>query len=179
MSSSSSSPVNLIINAAGADRLGIVSDVTGLVIEAGGNVGESVAGRLGPSYFSLMMLVSVPGDERDSLQEKIRTLSGLESAVFTVPALEAKGAQPQVGCECFVVYFVMVFFFFFSAALAPGIFIFTSFLVVLKTLIHLANSLFPLLKSIQRHGILFFGRCRQYRSRAQGHFGTGEKWFVN
>jgi len=104
MSSSSSSPVNLIINAAGADRLGIVSDVTGLVIESGGNVGESVAGRLGPSYFSLMMLVSVPGNERDALQEKIRTLPDLESAVFTVASSDAAATQPQVGCKCFVAY---------------------------------------------------------------------------
>ena len=46
-----------IIHAAGADPLGIVTDVTAFVTEAGGNVGESVAGRLGFHYFSLMMLV--------------------------------------------------------------------------------------------------------------------------
>ena len=40
-----------LIQAAGIDRLGIVSHVTSLVTEAGGNMGESEAGRLGPSYF--------------------------------------------------------------------------------------------------------------------------------
>jgi glycine cleavage system regulatory protein len=92
----------LIINAAGVDRLGIVSDVTGAVIEVGGNVGESVAGRLGPSYFSLMMLVSVPADQRDALQARVRTLPDLESAVFTVQPTNRTSstkAHPQIGCE--------------------------------------------------------------------------------
>ena len=90
----------MIINAAGVDRLGIVSDVTGAVIGAGGNVGESVAGRLGPSYFSLMMLVSVPEDQRDALQERVRSLSALESAVFAVqPTDRGTAKQPQIGCK--------------------------------------------------------------------------------
>jgi glycine cleavage system regulatory protein len=96
--SSSGTDANLIINAAGADRLGIVSDVTGLVIEAGGNVGESVAGRLGSQYFSLMMLVTVPESERDSLQQKILALPDLESAVFTVSPDVGK-QRPQIGCK--------------------------------------------------------------------------------
>jgi len=100
----------LIINAAGADRVGIVSDVTGLVIEAGGNVGESVAGRLGPDYFSLMMLVSVPSDQRDALQAQIRTVPDLESAIFTVqpPTGGVSAVAPQIGCESGVSVMVLL-----------------------------------------------------------------------
>jgi predicted amino acid-binding ACT domain protein len=83
------------------DRLGIVSDVTGVVIDAGGNVGTSVAGRLGPSYFSLMMLVDgVPAAHVASLQARIRALPDLESAVFSVNPVEKSHPPPLVGCTC-------------------------------------------------------------------------------
>lgn len=93
----------MIINAAGVDRLGIVSDVTGLVIQSGGNVGESVAGRLGTSYFSLMMLVTVPNDRRNALQEQILQLPDLSSAVFTVDSQPTTTqSRPAIGYSgCF------------------------------------------------------------------------------
>jgi predicted amino acid-binding ACT domain protein len=95
---------HLIINAAGLDRLGIVSDVTGLVIAHGGNVGESVAGRLGASYFSLMMLVSVPEASRDALQHAVLSVPDLSSAVFTVDNVTtgsvADKPKPVIGCKC-------------------------------------------------------------------------------
>ena len=91
----------MIINAAGLDRLGIVSDVTGLVIAHGGNVGESVAGRLSSSYFSLMMLVSVPDDKRDDLQRDILAVPDLRSAVFVIDPNGASTAKPAptIGCK--------------------------------------------------------------------------------
>ena len=91
---------HLIINAAGLDRLGIVSDVTGLVIAHGGNVGESVAGRLSSSYFSLMMLVSVPDENRDALQRDILAVPDLRSAVFVIDPNGASTAKPTptIGC---------------------------------------------------------------------------------
>ena len=64
-------------------------------------MGESVAGRLGPSYFSLMMLVSVPQEKRESLQQKILELPELSSAVFAVePGKTTERVHPQIGCEC-------------------------------------------------------------------------------
>jgi predicted amino acid-binding ACT domain protein len=89
----------LIINAAGIDRLGIVSDVTGLVIAHGGNVGESVAGRLS-SYFSLMMLVSIPEANREALQRDILAVPDLRSAVFAVDGTHADKSAPAIGCKC-------------------------------------------------------------------------------
>lgn len=89
----------MIINAAGRDRLGIVSDVTKLVIEHNGNVGESVAGRLGPNYFSLMMLVSIPTDSVESLQRQVQKLPDLHSAVFSVAAdlTTTSTEHPKIG----------------------------------------------------------------------------------
>jgi glycine cleavage system transcriptional repressor len=91
---------HLIVNAAGLDRLGIVSDVTGLVIQHGGNVGESVAARLGSQYFSLMMLVTVPESAKEALQHDILAVPDLSSAVFTVDAAAATSHKPtpQIGC---------------------------------------------------------------------------------
>lgn len=97
---------HLIINAAGLDRLGIVSDVTGLVIQHGGNVGESVAARLGSSYFSLMMLVTVPAAARDALQQQVLAVPGLSAAVFAVDNAStiatATAAKPVIGCAYFM-----------------------------------------------------------------------------
>jgi glycine cleavage system transcriptional repressor len=76
-----STTMDVIINAVGEDRLGIVSDVSKIVIECGGNVSESVAGRLG-SHFSLMMLVTIPKSSYDIIQQQIRHVPDLEGAVF-------------------------------------------------------------------------------------------------
>ena len=70
----------LIINAVGTDRLGIVHDMTKEVIDAGGNVGASQAAKLG-NYFSLMMLVEVPSGEVESLQESLKQMPDLSASV--------------------------------------------------------------------------------------------------
>ena len=89
--------------------MGIVSDVTGLVIEQGGNVGESFSGRLGDAYFSLMMLVQDIEDP-EKLQASIRNLPGLDSAVFQVGALESGSSKvsPQVACTCLLYGFSVI-----------------------------------------------------------------------
>lgn len=99
MSTNTTTTETLILHAAGIDRLGIVSDVTGLVIDAGGNVGESTAGRLGANYFSLMMLVEIPCHSKESLQQQIRQLPDLESAVFTVNPVEKPERTVEIGCR--------------------------------------------------------------------------------
>lgn len=76
----------LIINAVGTDRLGIVHDMTKEVIDAGGNVGASQAAKLG-KYFSLMMLVEVPETKVQSLTESLQQLKDLSASVcFTEDA---------------------------------------------------------------------------------------------
>jgi hypothetical protein len=78
-----------------------------MVIAHGGNVGESVAGRLSSSYFSLMMLVSVPEENRDALQRDILAVPDLRSAVFVVDPNGASTAKPtpSIGCTYFVYIF--------------------------------------------------------------------------
>ena len=70
----------LIINAVGTDRLGIVHDMTKEVIDAGGNVGASQAAKLG-KYFSLMMLVEVPEAQVDALQKSLQQMHDLSASV--------------------------------------------------------------------------------------------------
>ena len=70
----------LIINAVGTDRLGIVHDMTKEVIDAGGNVGASQAAKLG-EYFSLMMLVEVPESKIESLKESLSQMQDLSASV--------------------------------------------------------------------------------------------------
>mmetsp|Transcript_8356 Transcript_8356/g.15185 ORF Transcript_8356/g.15185 Transcript_8356/m.15185 type:complete len:214 (+) Transcript_8356:48-689(+) len=82
----------LIINAVGQDRLGIVSDMTKEVIDVGGNVGESQAAKLG-KHFSLMMLVEVPGDKVDALQQN---LSKMKDLTATVCLTDDSSDEPKV-----------------------------------------------------------------------------------
>ncbi|CAJ1932051.1 unnamed protein product [Cylindrotheca closterium] len=72
---------NLIINAVGSDRTGIVSDMTKHVTDAGGNVGESKAARLG-KYFSLMMVVNIPEEHVSKLNAQLETMHDLNATVF-------------------------------------------------------------------------------------------------
>ena len=46
--------------------------------DAGGNVGESQAAKVG-NHFSLTMLVSVPSDNSESLQYQLQNLSGMNT----------------------------------------------------------------------------------------------------
>lgn len=81
------------------DRLGIVSDVTGMVINAGGNVGDSQAAKLG-SHFGLMMEVTLPRDKLDGLKAQLEAMPDMNAAVYEDPDTEGS-ATPQVACKLF------------------------------------------------------------------------------
>lgn len=66
------------MNALGVDRLGIVSDVTKLVCNAGGSVGESQATKLG-AYFSLTMTIDVPTNNMSHVKEALKDIKGLKT----------------------------------------------------------------------------------------------------
>jgi glycine cleavage system transcriptional repressor len=86
-----------VINAVGRDRVGIVSDVSGMVIQVGGNVGDSQAAKLGP-YFSLMMLVSVPSSSTATLQAALSNLHDMNATIFHSPELSSSHSMtPQIG----------------------------------------------------------------------------------
>jgi len=88
----------LIINAVGQDRLGIVSDITGMVISNGGNVGESQAAKLG-SHFSLMMLVDCPINKLDDLKSTLQSMQDMNAAIFEAPYAEDHPINPRIACK--------------------------------------------------------------------------------
>lgn len=100
--SSASQNSDLIINAVGKDRLGIVSDITGMVINAGGNVGDSQAAKLGP-HFSLMMMVSVPTEQLVNLQSMLQSMPDMNATVFESNHLVDGTTKftPQIACKSF------------------------------------------------------------------------------
>ena len=78
----SANPRNFfVINAVGLDRPGIVSDLTKVITDAGGNVGESRAVKLG-DHFSMMMLADVPENESDVVKEDLAKVDGINTSTF-------------------------------------------------------------------------------------------------
>lgn len=97
---SSATTSTLIINAVGLDRLGIVADVTGIVIAHGGNVGDSQAAKLG-QHFSLMMHVTLPSAQLDDLQTSLKSMSDMNASVFVDTSSEGRNSvvTPQIGYQ--------------------------------------------------------------------------------
>lgn len=82
----------------GLDRPGIVSDVTRIVTEKGGNVGESRAQLLG-GHFSLMMLVEIAPTEMDDLHSKLQNeVKGMLTTCFDTIDPKAVEITPKIGC---------------------------------------------------------------------------------
>lgn len=81
------STTHLVVNAVGVDRTGIVSEVTKNVVDAGGNVGESQAAKLG-HHFSLMMILQVPSDKLDSFKDTMKKMKDVNTAMFETEAPE-------------------------------------------------------------------------------------------
>mmetsp|Transcript_27631 Transcript_27631/g.42842 ORF Transcript_27631/g.42842 Transcript_27631/m.42842 type:complete len:215 (+) Transcript_27631:35-679(+) len=78
LSTSPNAKHHMVISALGEDRTGIVADMTKLVTDVGGNVGDSRAMKLG-SHFSLMMLVSVPEAKVDCFKSSIHSVKDIET----------------------------------------------------------------------------------------------------
>lgn len=88
----------LVINSVGIDRTGIVSDLTRVIIDAGGNVGESRAVKLG-HHFSMMLLASVPESECHAVKRRLNQMKELHiTALETTDPSEFEFA-PKIGCE--------------------------------------------------------------------------------
>ena len=67
---------NLIITAIGSDRPGIVSEISGVITNHGGNVEESRMSKMG-SDFTIIMLVSVSPEWDESLNVALRSIADL------------------------------------------------------------------------------------------------------
>ena len=69
-----------------------------MVVDKGGNVGESQASRLG-SHFGLMMLVSVPKSSSEELQTALKELEGMSTTCYITNDPNAITAPPGDGCK--------------------------------------------------------------------------------
>jgi glycine cleavage system transcriptional repressor len=84
-----------VFSAIGADRVGIVDDISGLVSEGGGNIEESKMAVLG-SEFAVMMLVSM---EAEALETLIARSSELEERLSLKIGVKRthEGSTPERG----------------------------------------------------------------------------------
>ena len=92
---STASKAHLIVNAVGKDRLGIVSEISKHVTDIGGNVGESQATKLG-KHFSMMMIIDIPADQKETLEQQLQTMQGMNTTVFETEADSASDYTPQI-----------------------------------------------------------------------------------
>lgn len=73
---------NIVLTLTGKDRVGIVEEVTRVMLELGGNVETSRMARLG-GEFSILMLVSLPKEQVDQIQTKVEALKNQGYKVTT------------------------------------------------------------------------------------------------
>lgn len=73
---------NFVLALTGPDRIGIVNEVTGLLLERGGNVETSRMARLG-GEFAVLMLVSMPAEGFSGLEAGLGALTAQGYKVTT------------------------------------------------------------------------------------------------
>lgn len=86
----------LVITVSGNDRLGLVEDVTKIVLSHHGNVDSSRMARLG-GVFAMLMLVSVSEAAFDGLQEGINELRNQDFEVTVRQTERGFAAQKFIG----------------------------------------------------------------------------------
>jgi glycine cleavage system transcriptional repressor len=74
-----------ILTLTGPDRVGIVDEMTWLLLERGGNVETSRMARLG-GEFAVLMLVSMPAEQFSGLEKGLAPLTAQGYKVTTTPA---------------------------------------------------------------------------------------------
>ncbi len=65
---------HFIFTLSGPDRIGIVEEITSIILKYNGNVDASKMAHLG-GEFAILTLVSVPTEKRDELQQELEKLS--------------------------------------------------------------------------------------------------------
>jgi glycine cleavage system transcriptional repressor len=85
---------DLVVTLTGADRVGIVEEVTDVVLGLGGNVETSRMARLG-GEFAILMLVSLPSSAPASLEEPFRRLSDEGYKVTVSGTRRVSGQEPS------------------------------------------------------------------------------------
>lgn len=72
--------IDIVLTLTGPDRVGIVEEVTGAVLDLGGNVGTSSMARLG-GEFAMLMMVAIADEKEGELQT---ALGGLKAQGYDV-----------------------------------------------------------------------------------------------
>ena len=83
---------NIVFTLTGSDRIGIVEEVTGLLLEHGGNVETSRMVRLG-GEFAMLALVSLPAEQAAGLDQVIATLAAQGYRVTAGPTGQSHAQQ--------------------------------------------------------------------------------------
>lgn len=82
---------NVVLSMMGKDRIGLVEEITRLLLEEGGNVETSRMARLG-GEFAMLMLISLPAENLDSL---VKDVSGLTARGYQVAVAQTDQAPGQ------------------------------------------------------------------------------------
>jgi len=85
-------PTNVVFTLTGTDRIGLVDDITQLLLALGGNVETSRMARLG-GEFAALMLVTLPAEQVPALAEQFESLTA-EGYKLTVTLTRPGPAQP-------------------------------------------------------------------------------------
>ena len=75
--------VNIVLTLTGKDRIGIVEEVTKLLLDLGGNVETSRMSRLG-GEFAILMLVSLSAEQLGRLEKDVEQLTAQGYKVTTI-----------------------------------------------------------------------------------------------
>ena len=86
---------SLILSAIGSDRLGIVSELTGIITNHGGNIEESRMTRL-EADFTVIMLVKVDLKWEESL---LVVLQGIKDLIITTKSTESNTVISSENCQ--------------------------------------------------------------------------------
>ena len=84
-----------VLTLTGPDRIGFVDEVTGLLLEHGGNVETSRMARLG-GEFAVLMLVSMPVEHFSSLGSELESL-GARGYKVTTTSVEGPYSEAHAG----------------------------------------------------------------------------------
>ena len=85
--------VNVIFTLTGKDRVGLVEEVTRLLLELGGNVETSRMARLG-GEFAILVLVSMPSEQLAGLDKTANRLTAEGFKVTTTQTEPTQAAMP-------------------------------------------------------------------------------------
>ena len=86
---------NIVLTLTGADRIGLVEEVTRLLVTRGGNIETSRMAKLGGA-FAILMLVSLPNGQLEGLDEALEPLTA-QGYKFTVSQTEPTQGESHTG----------------------------------------------------------------------------------